>query len=113
MQFLPEKLSKFNVKYKRTDATLHSDLLIECKIQHIVRKILWAVFAYHHSLIAPCNITQYHDQVTVALDFQIPSVLSVFSERIAIQSVQKKILINTEFYASRKRTIMAMCRMNG
>ena len=30
-QFLPEKLSKFN-------STLHSDLLIECQIKHIVRK---------------------------------------------------------------------------
>ena len=25
----------------------------------------------------------------------------------------EKKLVNTEFYASRKRTIMAMCRMNG
>ena len=83
-QFLPENISKFN-------STLHSDLLIECKIKHIVRKILQAVFAYQHSLIAQCKITQYHDQATVALDFYIPCVLSVYSERIAIQSVQIKI----------------------
>ena len=57
-QFLPENLSKFN-------STLHSDLLIECQIKHIVRKILRAT----HSLMASCKITQYYDQATVALDF--------------------------------------------
>ena len=31
-QFLPEQFSKFN-------STLHTDLLIECQIKHIVRKI--------------------------------------------------------------------------
>ena len=36
-QFLPEKLSKSN-------STLHSDLLIECQIKDIVRKISRAVF---------------------------------------------------------------------
>ena len=83
-QFLPEKLSKFN-------STLSSDLLIECQIKHIVRKILRAVFPCHHSLMGPCKITQYYDQATVGLDFKIQSVLSVYSERIAIQFVQKKI----------------------
>ena len=63
--------------------------------------------------MAPCKITQFHYQATVALYFQIPSVLSVYFERIAIEFVQKNKLINTEYYASRKRTIMAMCRMNG
>ena len=63
--------------------------------------------------MAPYQITQYYDQATVALIFQMPSELSVYSERIAIQSVQKKNLVNTEFYASWKRTIMAMCSMNG
>ena len=61
-QFLPEKLSKFN-------SILHSDLLIECQIKHIVRKILRAVFACRHSLMATCKITQYYDQATVSLDF--------------------------------------------
>ena len=61
-QFLPEKWSKFN-------STLHSDLLIECQIKHIVRKISRAVFFCHHSLMAPCKIIQCYDQATVAFDF--------------------------------------------
>ena len=44
--------------------------------------------------MAACKITQYYDQAAVASDFFIPSVLSVYIERIAIQSVQKKI-VNT------------------
>ena len=60
--FLPEKLSKFN-------STLHSDLLIECQIKNIVRKISRAVFVCHRSLMAPCKIIQYYDQATVVFDF--------------------------------------------
>ena len=82
-QFLLDKLLKFN-------STLHSDLLTECQIKQIVKKKLRAVFACLNSLMAPYKITQYYDQDTVALDFFIPSVLSVYSERIAIHSVQKK-----------------------
>ena len=47
-QFLHENLSNFK-------STLHSDLLIECQIKHIVRKKLRAVFACHHSLMTPCK----------------------------------------------------------
>ena len=61
-QFLTENLSKFN-------STLHADLSIECQIKHIVRNILLAVFACHHSLMVTRKITQYYDQATVALDF--------------------------------------------
>ena len=60
-QFLPEKLTRFN-------STFHFALLIECEIKHIVRKKLWAVFACHHNLMAPCKIIQYYDQANVALD---------------------------------------------
>ena len=59
--------------------------------------------------MALCKISQFYDQATVELpvNFRIPSVLSVYIEHIAIQSMQKK-FVNTEVYASRKRAIMAM-----
>ena len=83
-QFLPEKLSKFN-------STFHSDSLIECQIKHIVRKKIAGRFRLpsqpngalqNYSILRP----SYRSE-----DFWIPSVLSVYSERIAIQVVQKKI----------------------
>ena len=54
-QFLPEKFSKFN-------STLHSDLLMECHIKHIVRKIFASRFCLppqpdsamqNHSMLRP------------------------------------------------------------
>ena len=39
---------------------------------------------------APCKITPYYDQASVALDFSILCVLSVYTERITIQSFQEK-----------------------
>ena len=54
-QFLPEKLSKFN-------STLQSNLLIECQIKHIVRKIFAGRFRLppqpngamqNHSMLRP------------------------------------------------------------
>ena len=61
-QFLPEKWSKSN-------STLHFDLLIECQIKDIVRKISRAVFTCHRSLMAPCKIIQCYDRATVTFDF--------------------------------------------
>ena len=77
--------------------------------QALTEKNSRSLFACHHSLMAPCKVTQCYDQATVAFDFYIPSVLSGYPEYIAIQSVQNKNLVNTEFDASRKRTFMAMC----
>ena len=36
---------------------------------HRQKKILRAAFACRYSLMAPCKMTQYYDQATVALDF--------------------------------------------
>ena len=98
--FIPEKLSKFN-------STLHSDLLIECQIKHIVRKILRAFFALPPQ---PNGVLQNYLMVR-------PGYRSVrFSDtkctvgihRTYRHSICAKIFANTEFYASRKRTLMAM-----
>ena len=100
-QFLPEKLSKYN-------SILHSGSMIDCQIKDIVRQNYAPFSPRHHSLMAPCKITQFYDQFTVELDFWIPSVLLVHIEHIVRQSVQKNKLVNTEFYASRKRIIIVM-----
>ena len=84
-QFLPEKLSKFN-------STLHSDSLIECQIKYIVRKIMRAVFT-----LSP--------QPNGAL--QNYSILRPDYRSVRFLDTCIKKLVNTEFYASRKRTIIA------
>ena len=64
--------------------------------------------------MAPCKITQYYKKASVALGF-LDTKMTKFTVGIlrtychSICAVKK---VNTEFYASRKRTIMAMCRMN-
>ena len=79
-QFLPETLSKF-ISTSRS------------------------IFACHHRLMAPCKIIQCYDQATVACDFRYHLhyryTLNIFN------LCRKKYLVNTEFNASRKSTIMA------
>ena len=105
-QFLPEKLSKFN-------STLHSDLLIECQIKNIVRKNFAGRFRLppqpngamqNHSMLRPGyrSVRFLDNKCTVG-------ILRTYCHSICAD----KNLVNTEFYASRKRTIMTMCRMNG
>ena len=81
-QFLPEKLSKFN-------STLHTDLLIECQIKHIVRK----KFAGRFRLTPqPNGAMQNYSMLRPgyrSVRFFDTNALSVYSKHIAIQSVQK------------------------
>ena len=105
-QYLPEKLSKFN-------STLHSDLLIECQIKNIVRKNFAGRFRLplqpngamqNHSMLRPGyrSVRFLDNKCTVG-------ILRTYCHSICAE----KNLVNTEFYASRKRTSVAMCRMNG
>ena len=57
---------------------------------HRQKKIAGRFPPCHHSLMAPYKITQCYDQATIAYDFKIQSGQSVYIERIAIPSVQKK-----------------------
>ena len=87
-EYLPETLSKFN-------STLHSDSFIECQINHSIRKKkLQAVFA-----LPPQPNGALHNYSIVHSGYRRTYCHSICADVF---------FVNTEFYALRKPTIMAM-----
>ena len=101
-QFLPEKRPKFN-------STLHSDLLIECKIKHIVRNTFAGRFRLppqHNGAMQNHSMLRPGYRSVRFLDIKCTvGILRTYCRSICAE----KKLVNTEFYASRKRTVMAVC----
>ena len=96
-QFLPEKLSKFN-------SFLLSCSLIERQIRRIVRKILRALPPQPNGALQNYSMLLPGYRRNRLLDTKC----TVGIHRTYCHSICAEIKVNTEFYASRKRTIMAM-----
>ena len=69
-------------------------------IEYHINNIVGPFAPQHHGIIAPCKSRKFYDRATIALDFSIRSVLLVYIEHIAIQSVSKKSFVKHWIYSS-------------